>query len=133
VAPLSGYAVDVADRIVERLRVETVASSRITTSSLLPYLRDVFQGWLQVSEHHLASLLALQRVQASWERLRATESVAPPLENNTCGTGNRSFVQLVKAYLRFDSGLDAAVDLLLADSVYKLDMPCRDDLVLCFH
>jgi hypothetical protein len=67
------------------------------------------------------------------KRLRATESVAPPLENNTSETGDRSLVQLVKACLRFDSGLDAAVDLLLADSVYKLDMSCRDDLILCFH
>jgi hypothetical protein len=122
VAPLSdGYAVDTADRIMEGLRVKTVASSCITTSSLRPYLRDLFQECIAFGSTTGSSELGNACVQQKALVLRWRTTLVKQVTGTLCDLSR----------LVFDS--DAAVDLLLADSVYKLDMSCRDDLIMCLH
>ena len=121
VIPFSGYSVDAAERILQRLLVEYATRSLHARGHALgPFLIIVLDGWLQLSDHHPGSQLAVERAQNTWSRILSTRALladeAPlPIQH---------FARLVEAWLRLETenGVYGASNLLLSESMEEIAM-----------
>lgn len=134
--PRTGFHVDCADRIVQRLVREAVAILQPNHAPILAMM-EVARAWMDLAEQHPYSLLAVQRAQDSWDLTNryhgGTTEQSATLEDYT---------RLVQIWLYYRGnpplGLDRALRLLLSDQVLRFvdcdnNTTIPDALIECFH
>ena len=124
----NGFAILTADRILQRLLVEQETRSPVSlrAPNPTPLLEMVLNEWLNISDQHPQSVIAVERANEQWDRIalrwrkQQQQQMFEPSDRSTIKDSFllSSFCRLVEAWLRVEdnsSAIENAVQLLHSD------------------